>query len=225
MADVNFFDFKDDFFGDRVYSATKGSNVGHGYTVNDTSAAGTPTYADVDGSAAGELAVDMEATSEVQNVCISQGDQLQFDIDKITEFECRVKMNQAALDSTSQFAIGLIGDRNDAIDSIAQAALFRIVGADDVDNVVVETDDGTNDNNDIATGKTLVNAYKTLRISFAEGTDDVRFFIDGEPVATGTTFDMSNYTGSLQLFAQIQKTADTNTDGFTIDWWRVRGRR
>jgi hypothetical protein len=218
-------EFSDDFFGDRTYSATKASNVGHAYTITDTSAAGTPTYADVDGSSSGEIAVDMAADSEIENVSIHQGDQLQFDIDKITEFGVRVKMNQAALDTTSQFAIGLTGDRNDAIDSIAQAALFRLVGADSTTAVVCETDDTVTNNDDKATGETLINAYKWLVISFATGTDDVRFFIDGQPVATDVTFDMSGYTGALQLFAQISKTADTNTDGFTIDAWYVRGRR
>lgn len=221
----DFWEFCDDFFGNLVFSATKGSNVGHAYDIADTSSSGSPTHAVVDGSETGEVAVDLASTNEIENVCLYQGDKLQFDIDKIVEFGCRVKMNQAALDAASQFAIGLAGDRNDAIDSIAQAALFRVVGADSTTALVVETDDGTNDNNDVATGKTLINAYKWLVISFAQGKSDVRFFVDGEPVATGTTFDMSNYSGALQLFAQIQKTADTNVDGFTLDAWYVRGRR
>lgn len=225
MSERNFWEFCDDFFGARTYSATAGSNVGHGYLIDDTSAAGTPTYAPVDGSEAGEIAVDMASTAEAENICLHQADVLQFDIDKIVEFGCRVKMNQAALDATSQFAIGLTGDRADAIDSIAQAALFRVVGADSTTAIVVETDDGTNDNNDVATGQTLINSYKWLVISFALGKSDVRFFVDGQPVALTTTFDMSNYSGSLQLFAQIQKTSDANTDGFTLDAWYVRGRR
>ncbi len=225
MSAKDFFELVDDFFGHRVYSATAGSNVGHGWLIADTSAAGTPTYAPVDGSEYGELAVDLAANAEIENVCVYQADQLQFDIDKITEVQFRVKMNQAALDTASQFAFGLTGDRNDAIDSIAQAALFRLIGADSTTNVVVETDDGTNDNDDVATGKTLINAYKDFTISFAAGKNDVRFFIDGERVAAGTKFDMSNYSGSLQLLLQIQKTADTNTDGFTVDRISIRGRR
>lgn len=214
----------DHFFGDRVYHATKGSNVGHGYTITDTSAVGAPTYAPVDGSPHGELAVDFDTDVEVENVCVSQGDKLQYDIDKITEVGFRVKMNQAALDSATQFAFGLTGDRNDAIDTIAQAALFRIIGADDTTAVVCESDDGTTNLDDKATGQTLDNTYKWFVISFAAGKNDVRFFIDGQPVATSTKFDMSAYSGSLQFFAQIQKTADANVDGFTIDARYVRGR-
>lgn len=222
MSARNFFEFRDDFMGDRTYSATKASNVGHSYTITDTSSAGTPVYADVDGSECGELTVAFDNTNEVQNICVSQGDQLQFDIDRITEFWCRVKLTVAAPNAATSFAIGLAGDRNDAIDSIAQAALFRIIGSG---AIVVETDDGTRDNDDVATGKTLADSYVELTISFACGKSDVRFFVNGQPVATGTTFDMSAYAGSLQLFAQLQKTAATATDGFVLDDWCVRGRK
>lgn len=222
-ATSNFWEFRDDFMGDRVYSATKGSNVGHGYTLADTSSAGTPTYADVDGSESGASAFDFDNTNEVQNLCLYQGDQLQFDIDKIVEFGCLVKTNVTTFNAATSFAIGLTGDRNDAIDSIAQAAIFRVIGASQA--IYVETDDGTHDNDDVATGATLSTTYKWLTISFACGKSDVRFFVNGQPVATGTTFDMSSYSGSLQLFAQIQKTAATATDGFTIEEWYVRGRK
>ena len=36
---------------------------------------------------------------------------------------------------------------------------------------------------------------------------------------------MSNYTGSLQPVIQLQKTADTNTDGVTVDYVKVWGTR
>lgn len=209
-----------DFFGSGTFTATAADNAP--MLIKDTSAAGAPTYAYANPSSSGELAVSLEVTNEVQNVCVFQNDVLQFDIDKITEVEFRVKMNQASLNAATSLAFGLAAARNDAIDSIAEAALFRLVGSD---SVVVETDDNVNNNDDVATGKTLVNAYKDFKISFAAGTRDVRFFIDGEPVAQGTTFDMSNYTGSLQLFAQIQKTAAAEADGFTIDRISIRGRR
>jgi len=223
MAATDFTSFFTDFFGSGALSATAADNSE--MLIADTSAAGTPTYAYVDGAASGEVALDFDSQAEAQNVCLYQGDVLQHDIDNITEVEFRVKMNQAAMDATSSLAFGLTGDRNDAIDSIAQAAIFRVIGADSTTAVVVETDDGTNNNDDVATGATLINAYKVFKISFAAGTSDVRFFIDGQPVATGTTFDMSNYTGSLQAFVQIQKTSDANTDGVTIDSILVRGRR
>lgn len=209
--------WNDEFIGHRVYSATAGSNVGHNWKITDTSSAGTPTFTPVDAatdSANGGVAIAFDSQAEIQNVCINFGDVLVFDIDNLIDVTFRVKMNQALLDSASMFAIGLQGDRNDAIDSIAQHASFRLIGASNA--VLVESDDGTTDKDDITTGATLADAYKDLKISCANGTDDVRFFVDGQPVAESTTFDMSAYTGALQPYAQLQKTADANTDGFTL---------
>lgn len=226
MAGIqDYWEFCDDFLGGGTLTT---SGQGDPWVFTATGS-GTAVY--VDGSASGEISVDNESTGEVQNSCISFGDKLAMDIDKIQGFECRVKMNQAALDATTSLAFGLAGDRNAAIDSIAQAALFRVIGGDSTTAVVVESDDGTNDNNDVATGQTLINAYKTFKIDFSQGTSDVRFYMTGDNnsvlkrVATGTTFDMSNYTGSLQPFIQLQKTSDTNTDGVTIDYIKVWGTR
>lgn len=211
--------FRDQFLGHRVYSPTAGSNIGHNWLITDTSAAGTPTYAPVDGGKG--LKTDLEATSEVQNVCASWGDKLGVDIDDILEVRIRIKQNQATIDAASSLAFGVAGDRNDAIDSVAQHALFRLIGNN---NLVCESDDGTTDKDDVATGKTLSNAAKDFLISFALGKGDVRFFVDGEPVAEGTKFDMSAYTGALQPFVQLQKTADTNADGYTLEDFEIIAR-
>jgi hypothetical protein len=53
----------------------------------------------------------------------------------------------------------------------------------------------------------------------------VRFFIDGQRVATATTFDMSNYSGGLQPIIQLQKAANVNADACTIDYVKIVGRR
>lgn len=222
-----FWEFLDDFFGGGSLPTSADSGD---WVVTDTSAAGAPTYAKVDGSAAGEAQLVLAATNEVENVCLSFGDVLAFDIDLIQSAEFRVKMNQATLDANAQVAFGLIGDRNDTIDSIAQAALFRVVGGDSTTAVVVETDDGTNNNDDVATGQTLVNAYKRFVIDFSNGKSDVRFYMDNGDgslvrVAAGTTFDMSNYSASLQPVVQIQKASGTAVDGITIDYVRVHGTR
>lgn len=219
----DFWCFEDDFFGGGTLST---SGQGDPWVATIT---GSATAAYVDGSSSGEVTLDNESTGEIQNTCLSFGDKLAMDIDKIQGAEFRVKMNQAALDATTSLAFGLAGDRNAAIDSIAQAALFRVIGADSTTAVVVESDDGTNNNDDVATGQTLINAYKTFKIDFSQGTSDVRFYMDDanglRRVASGTTFDMSNYTGSLQPFVQLQKTSDTNTDGVTIDYVKVWGKR
>src|SRR6476646_3935471 len=177
----------DQFIGHRVYSATPGSNIGHNWLITDTSAAGTPTYAPV--TTERGLKVDFDNTNEVQNVGASWGDKLGVRLTDIVEFRCRVKMNQAAVNAASTFTFGLTSGRNDNPDSPTLNAQFKIDGSVSTTLVVVETDDNVNDNDDKATGQTLINAEKEFEISFANGLKDVRFFIDGQPVATGTTFD------------------------------------
>lgn len=216
-----------DFFRGQALVPLAAAGVGSPFVKADTSAAGTPT---VQGVTGGGIRLKHSSTAEVQNLCLYMGDVLPFDIDEIIKVEMVVKCT-AALDASSSLAFGLAGARNDAIDNIAQAALFRCIGNN---NVVCETDDGTNDNNDIATGQTLVATYKRFVIDFTERRttqeppslslgrkSNVTFYMGNAygslaRVAEGTRFDMSNYSGGLQLFAQLQKTANANEDEMTI---------
>lgn len=201
-------------------------NAGGPFVKADTSSAGSPT---VQGIAGGGVRLLLDDTSEVQNLCLYMNDILAFDIDEIIRMWAIVK-TVASLDSASQLAFGLASERNDAIDSIAEAALFRCIGNN---NVVVESDDGMNNNDDVSTGLTLGTTWKRFEINFKERTktvsppatpnkkSDISFYGANDygslrRVASGTNFDMSNYSGGLQLFAQLQKTADTNTDNLDI---------
>jgi len=207
----------DDFMGGATIAATVGEGM---WKITDTSSAGTPTYTKDAAAHGGAVTLAFDSQSEVQNVCLDFGDKLQLDIDQLVDIEFRIK-TVAALDSATTLVFGLQTGRNDNTDSTTNNAQFKLVGSN---AVVVETDDGTTDNDDKATGKTLVDSYKRFVISFAAGKSDVRFFIDGDRVASATTFDMSAATGQLQPFVQIQKTADTNTDSVTIDYigWKAR---
>lgn len=215
----------DDFLG---HGELPSSQSDSDWLVDDTSASGTPTYSK--GGIGGEATLQLASTSEIENVCLHHGDDLNFDIDNLKKVYFRVKMAQAAMDAASQVAFGVCSARNDAIDSIAAAACFRVIGADDTTAVVVETDDGSNDNDDVATGQTLSNSYKEFVIDFSGGKSDVKFYMDNgdgnlSRVAASTTFNMSGYSAGLQPFVQIQKTADTNTDGVVIDYVRIESVR
>jgi hypothetical protein len=127
------------------------------------------------------------------------------------------------LDSATSLAFGVAGARNDAIDSIAQHALFRAIGSN---AIVVETDDGTTDKDDVATGASFTSTvYKKFVIDFTGGKSNVKFYIDGVRVAQSTTFDMSAYTAGVQPYFQIQKTSDANTDSFTVDYIKIVSKR
>lgn len=225
--------FFDDFEGSGATFATS-ADPATPWLVADTSSAGTPTYTrgndlGTSGGAYGEAAVTMDSQSEVQNVCLYWGDKLQFDIAAGLKFECRIKTNGATMTSGSSLAFGLTGDRNDAIDSIAYAALFRVIGADSTTAVVCESDDGTTDLDDKATGQTLINAYKTFKIDMQDKSNVKFYMTDSNSklirVAPTVTFDVDQYAGGLQPFFQLQKTASANTNGFVLDYVKISGSR
>lgn len=220
MAGIqDFVEFVDDFIGGETFST---AGQGSPWAVAETAAAGTPTYAMVTPSATGEIAITHSSTNEIQNVCLSFGDTLPFDIDNLQSIEMRVKVGAATINAATSLAFGLASARNDAIDSIANHASFRLIGAN---AVLVETDDSVNDNDDVATGQSLGTAYKKFLIDFTGGKSDVKFYVDGKRVAAATTFDMSNATGSLQPYVQLQKTAATSVDSVTVDYVRIEAKR
>lgn len=222
-----FWTFEDDFHGGGTIT-TQGLDP---WVITDTSNAGTPTYTRVDhgttGGPAGvaQLLLD-SAQTEVQNVCLSFGNILCWDINDRIVARFRVAQGQATIDSATSISFGLTGDRHDTIDSIAQHMLFRLIGSN---SVVCESDDGTTDLDDKATGISLSTTYREFVLD-AQDLTDVKFFgEDGSGrlirLAKSVTFDMSAYSGALQPFFQIQKTSDSNGDAFLIDYIEVTGRR
>jgi hypothetical protein len=153
------------------------------------------------------------------------GDALDYDIDDLEYVEFRVKIGASTFTSGSILAFGLGSARNDTLDSVAANAWFRMEGANSTTLVYCESDDGTNDNDDKSTGKTLGTTFKRFLIDFTGGKSNVRFYIDGERVCSSTTFDMSNYSVGLQPMVQIQKAANTNVDSVVIDYVEVVARR
>ena len=221
MAGIqDFVEYQDDFFGPQTVLA---SPVGSDQW--DLVVTGTTPTATV-GGINGELTLANSSATEVQNCCVYQSDVLNYDIDLLQRVEMRVKITAAVggvLDSATSLAFGVAGARNDAIDSIAQHALFRAIGSN---AIVVETDDGTTDKDDVATGASFASAvYKKFVIDFTGGKSNVKFYIDGVRVAQSTTFDMSAYTAGVQPYFQIQKTSDANTDSFTVDYIKIVSKR
>lgn len=229
----DFWEFFDDFFGTGA-SISASALYGSPWTVADVSSAGTPTYViGVDGGAAsgapGIAKLDLVANDEAESIILSFAGIEQFDVNDGLIYECRLKMNQAAVGAVTDFSFGLGAGQNVTWDSTTIMAAFRVVGADSTTAVVVETDDGTTDKNDIATGQTLINAYKTFKIDMTDLTN-VKFFMTNANgrlvrVAAGTTFDMSAYSSCLQPIFQLQKASGTDTSGVSIDYVRVTGRR
>lgn len=219
------------FDGATAPPATGSSDSGP-FVTKITAAGGSPTIA----PAGRGLALTLDNTNEVQNLCLYQDDKLAFDIDQLISVEILAKIT-ASLPATVTAILGLASARNDDPDVIAQAALFKLAGSN---SVVVETDDGTTNNDDLATGLSLSTTERKFRIDFGEGVHtqsppalslggkaNVLFSMENSAglmrrVAENTRFDMSGYSGALQLIAQLQKSAATDVATLTVGEFRVK---
>lgn len=197
----------------QVFSTTAGMN---GWQILDTSSAGSPTYLTVDG---GGAKLTLASTSEAEIVTLYHGNIETFDIDNVQNVEMMCKVS--GIDAVTTLVFGLAGAQDDVSDNVAQHAWFRMEGSVSTSNVVVETDDGTTDNDDKATGTTLSSTIKRFTISFANGVSDIRFYIDDTRVAATTTFSMAAYTGQLQPFVQLQKASGTGVPSITIEKFEI----
>lgn len=202
----------DNFDRAQAFTTTPGQN---GWTIADTSSAGTPTYLCIteDGGAAKLTLVN---TSEAENVCLYFNDVLPFDLRSISQVWWIAKV--ASVDAVTTLVMGVGDARNDTPDTVATNAWFRMEGSVSTTAVVCETDDGTTDNDDKATGTTLSSTYKKFLIDFSQGLSDIRFFIDGQRVAAGTTFSMASVAAgqNVQPIVQIQKASGTGVPAVTI---------
>lgn len=202
-------------------STTPGMN---GWTIADTSSAGAPTYVGTSEDG-GSVKLTLASDSEAEIVTMYQNDVVNFDLAKISNFWWVAKV--ASVDAVTTLTLGMGSARNDTDNSVATNAWFRMEGSASTSALVVETDDGTTDNDDVATGTTLSSTYKRLLVDLSQGLSDVRFFVDGSRVASGTTFDMSAVTSgtNVQPIVQLQKASGTGTPavqlaqfGVTYKW-------
>lgn len=207
--------FIDNFNRAQAFTTTPGHN---GWTIADTSTAGTPTYLCVteDGGAA---ALTIAADSEAEIVDLFQNDVLSYDLRKIDQVWYVAKVS--GIDAVTTLVLGVGSARNDTPDTVATSAWFRMEGSDSTTALVTEVDDATTNDDDNATGATLAAVYKKLLIDFTQGLSDVRFFVDGDLVST---LSMSGAAAgqNVQPIVQVQKASGTGVPAVQIAQFGIR---
>ena len=209
--------FVEDFCGAAVepFDGTITWNV---VDVNDATAA---IVAD---SSNGQFLLHLAATEEAEDAVLYQNDNKTFDVGNGLIFEARI--NMAVSPGSGVCAVfGMCGDHDLDKDTITEGAWFRF----DASLVCkVESDDTTNNNDDVATGHTAVaGTYDIYRIDFTD-LSDVKFFINGARVATGTTFDMSNLLAAeeqMQPYFSIDKASGAGLGDMNIDYVKIFSNR
>lgn len=187
----------------------------------DTSAAGTPTLAIKADKEHGEFEMAFDNTNEAQILTLYTNDELNIDSQNDPVFMARFLVD-ATLNANDALVIGLAGAQNDTLDSVAQHAWFKIAGANT--SLLVETDDGTTDNDDNdSTFDLTAGTHVEVKIDMSD-TSAVKFYyretLGGAwtRILEDEVFDVSAYTGNLQPFVQFQKSSGTQTTGVRIDY-------
>jgi hypothetical protein len=191
-----------------------------GWTALDT---GDATEALVEDSPSGILALALAATSEAELAGVSWNDKRTLVLNQGLNIEYRFQFSVLPSASTSIVAIGLAGDHNATLDTVAESIIFR---ADGNGAITVETDDTANETSKVATGITVITTDWVVGRIDCTTITDVRFYLNGNRVAAATTFDMSTVpTLALQPYARISKASSTSVGTVKIDyvrWWQNR---
>lgn len=203
--------FVDDFDRAQTFTSTPGMN---GWTSKLTGT--TPTSATIT-SPGGAAKLAIAATSESEIATLYQNDVLWLPAGYNQLHWISWDILVAGIDAVTTLVAGIATAENDAIASVTNAAWFKILGSTSTSAVVIDTKDGTNTNTNVATGKTLAATALQLLMDFTFGLSDVRFYIDGDRVAGGTTFNMSGLsaTQGLQPYLQIGKASGTGVPSVT----------
>ncbi len=212
--------FEDDFLG-TDFMQTESGSTGPWTTVEVNLNTAIAVLAD---QANGVLRLVLDVDSNAEDAVIYWGDQKGINVKAAAVIEIRAQLTVIPT-LTAQIVLGLSGDHNLTKDSVTEHAWFKF---DESAAALAESDDTTNDNDDIATGVTvLTSEYRIYKIDLSN-LADVRFYIDGVGVAEGTTFDMSNLTDAeaiMQPYVSMDKGADAGLGTFDIDYVRVWSKR
>ncbi len=201
--------FFDDFLGGAVATDEE-------WAVVDVGDATEAVVADTHG---GEFALTIAATSEAEDAVLYGNDQLHYDIDKLKKLEFRMKVTTPG--TGVSVVAGMAGDHNLDNDTVAQHAWFRFDASMACKS---ESDDGTTDNDDKVVATLTTGVYYDFEIDFTDSSD-VKFYVNGAQVTTGTTFDMSAYTAGLQPYFSCDKASGTGACVLTLDWVRITASR
>lgn len=202
-----------------------GSTLPGEFSTQDTSSAGSPTLDYGTDASGGTYVLKLAADNEVETLTLYGGDNHILDITKKPRIKVRLKVESdvtgagGAFAAGDKFVCGLASDRNATLDSVVTNAWFRFEGANH--NILVETDDGTTDNDDNDTGSDWAeNTYLILEIDCST-LADIRFLVNGSDV-TPETMTLAAATGGVSFFLEIQKAAAANKDHrVTVDWIEI----
>lgn len=214
--------YVDDFFrGKTVIPAAASEEAGVDWSKKIVGAA-PPTVAGVADSANGVVACALTSDSQEQEALLTWSDERNFSLEQGCVFEARVKV--AVLPTlVAEAVFGLCGDYVKGPDNVTHSVFFT---ADGSGEVFCEMDDAATDRSTTSGVTVLATEWHTYRID-ATDVSDVKFYIDGVGVATGTTFAYAA-TGSdaiLQPYLGCYKASGAGVGTLYVDYVRIWQKR
>lgn len=204
--------FYDDFLGNAINATAWGTR--------DTGAATETIAADAPN---GAVQPALDATNEAQLAGLDWADNRTLVLNQGLVFEARFRLSVLPTGAVI-VAVGLCGDHNAAVDSVAESIWFR---ADGNGVITVENDDTIHETSKVATGVTVSAGQWIIARIDCSDIADVKFFINGDRVAAGTTFNMSQVAAlALQPVVRIGKEgAATAVGTLQVDYVRAWQKR
>jgi len=215
-----------------------GATVNGPFTKKTTASSGTPTVQ----SNNGFMELTLEATSEVQNICLYWGDELGLDISKLLSFDVWCKLS-ASLPASVTASFGLGSARNDTVSSMTTYIAWQIAGNN---NVKALSGDGTTTVSATASGDTLSTTVRRFSMDFASGVltqsqpsqslggkANIKLSCEDSqgllrPRFPNTLFSLNalaNGLPGLQPFFQLQKTSSASVATLSIERILLRYRQ
>jgi hypothetical protein len=211
--------FYDDFI--HAYTAIPAytaAESGMAWSKRTAETGGTPTVVCTAG-VNGLMELTIDNTEETQDALLYMTDRLLFNFRYGMIFEARVRLY--TLPTTGVSAVwGVAGAYAADPDNVTYNCWFRAVASG---AILVEMDDNATDTDDTATGITaLATDWKIYKID-ASNYSSVKFYIDGVPVASSTTFAWAATEGNsvLQPYFCLYKGATTGVANMQIDYVKI----
>lgn len=208
--------FFDDFIGD--YPAA-GTAMPAPWTKVETDGLGV-TSAD---QANGVLVFAFDAVAEVAVAAMHMAN-APFDVDQEPVFEARVAVYDIGDHAALDINIGLASDTHATdFDSVTAYAAFHLDGSALDLKCRSKASNGTVADTD-TTIDLVDDTFVVLRIDCTDKSN-VKFYVNGARVLSGTTFSIAGYTGTLSPIVHVEKTSNDTTADVRVDWIRVSSER
>lgn len=204
--------FYDDFLGNALNTTAWGTR--------DAGGAAETVVADAPN---GVIGLALDATSEIQLAGLDWADNRTLVLNQGLVLEARFRLSVLPTGAVVA-VVGFCGDHNAAVDSVAESVWFR---ADGNGVITVENDDTAHETSKVATGVTVTAGQWIIGRIDCSDPADVKFFVNGDRVAAGTTFNMSQVPAlALQPVARIGKEGAATTVGtLQVDYVRAWQKR